>query len=243
MKRILTASLFVLSASAFAGPTPHWAYEGESGPDNWGNLSDEFITCKTGKFQSPIDILHPFNADLPPLVLDFHTVAENLVNNGHTLQVTASDEDEFQLDDQTFILRQYHFHAPSENRINGKSFPLEAHFVHASEEGDIAVLAVMFEIGPENSALTPLLARLPKEKNLEVSIDKRLDLRPLFPSDLHYYRFSGSLTTPPCTEGLRWIVMKNTVTLSEKQLEMFKNALEHSNNRPIQPLNGRMIVQ
>ena len=142
MKRILTASLFALSASAFAGPIPHWTYEGKSGPDNWGNISDEFITCKTGKFQSPIDIFHPFNANLPPLVLDFHTAAENLVNNGHTLQVTASDEGEFQLDDQTFTLRQYHFHAPSENRINGKSFPLEALFVHASEEGDIAVLAV-----------------------------------------------------------------------------------------------------
>ena len=95
MKRILTASLFALSASAFAGPIPHWTYEGKSGPANWGNISDEFITCKTGKFQSPIDILHPFNANLPPLVLDFHTAAENLVNNGHTLQVTASDEGEF----------------------------------------------------------------------------------------------------------------------------------------------------
>ena len=175
--------------------------------------------------------------------MNFHTAAEKLVNNGHTLQVTASDEDEFRLDDQIFTLRQYHFHTPSENRINGKSFPLEAHFVHASKEGDVAVLAVMFEVGPENSALNPLLARLPKEKDHEISIDKHLDLRPLFPADLHCYRFSGSLTTPPCTEGLRWLVMKNTVTLSEKQLEMFKQALEHSNNRPLQPLNGRVIVQ
>ena len=93
------------------------------------------------------------------------------------------------------------------------------------------------------SRRNPLLARLPKEKDHEISIDKHLDLRPLFPADLHYYRFSGSLTTPPCTEGLRWLVMKNTVTLSEKQLEMFKQALEHSNNRPLQPLNGRVIVQ
>jgi len=243
MKRVLTASLFVLSVSAFAESTPHWAYEGKGGPDNWGELSDTFSTCKTGKYQSPIDIRHPFDATLPPLILDFHTAAEKLVNNGHTLQVTAGDEDEFRLDDTTFILRQYHFHTPSENRINGKSFPLEAHFVHASEDGDIAVLAVIFEVGPENTALSPLLARLPKEKNHEVSIDKRFDLRPLFPADLHYYRFSGSLTTPPCTEGLRWLVMKNTVNLSEKQLETFKQALEHSNNRPLQPLNGRVIVQ
>lgn len=243
MKKILITSLLALSTSVFAGATPHWMYEGKSGPDNWGELSNEFITCKTGKFQSPIDIVHPFSAELPPLELNFNTVAEKLVNNGHTLQVTANDEDEFRLDDQNFILRQYHFHTPSENRINGKSFPLEAHFVHASKEGDIAVLAVMFEVGPENSALTPLLTRLPKEKNHEVSIDKRFDLRPLFPADLHYYRFSGSLTTPPCTEGLRWIVMKNTVTLSKEQLEMFKQALGHSNNRPLQPLNGRVIVQ
>lgn len=243
MKHILAASLFALSASVFAGSAPHWTYEGKSGPENWGELSDEFATCKTGKLQSPIDIRNAYNATLPPLEMNFHTAAEKLVNNGHTLQVTASDEDEFRLDDQIFTLRQYHFHTPSENRINGKSFPLEAHFVHASKEGDVAVLAVMFEVGPENSALNPLLARLPKEKDHEISIDKHLDLRPLFPADLHYYRFSGSLTTPPCTEGLRWLVMKNTVTLSEKQLEMFKQALEHSNNRPLQPLNGRVIVQ
>ena len=106
MKHILTASLFALSASVFAGSAPHWTYEGKSGPENWGELSDEFATCKTGKFQSPIDIRNAYNATLPPLEMNFHTAAEKLVNNGHTLQVTASDEDEFRLDDQIFTLRQ-----------------------------------------------------------------------------------------------------------------------------------------
>ncbi|BFO08945.1 carbonic anhydrase family protein [Serratia rubidaea] len=237
----MTAALFAAAVSASA--TPHWAYEGLAGPDNWGTLGDEFATCKNGKFQSPVDIRHPLDADLPPLALNFHTAAESLVNNGHTLQVTANDEDEFWLDNKAFILRQYHFHVPSENRINGKTFPLEAHFVHASEDGEVAVIAVMFELGRENPALNPLLTRIPAEKNRVVPIDKRLNLRPLFPDDLHYYRFSGSLTTPPCTEGLRWLVMKKPVSLSARQLAAFTRALEHHNNRPIQPLHGRVIVE
>lgn len=243
MNKLFAASLLSLSVSAFADTPSHWAYEGQAGPDNWGNISDDYATCKIGQFQSPIDIRHPIKAKLPPLQLDFRTAAESLVNNGHTLQVTVNDEDDFRLDNQTFTLRQYHFHAPSENLINGKRYPLEAHFVHTSAQGAVTVVAVMFEIGRENTALSPILENLPAEKNRVVKIDKRYDLKPLFPADRHYYRFSGSLTTPPCTEGLRWLVMKKPVTLSAAQLAQFQRALEHSNNRPIQPLNGRVIVE
>lgn len=243
MKLIFAMSLLTLSLSASAQTTPHWSYEGKAGPENWGSLSNEFSTCKTGRFQSPIDIRDVVNANLPPLSLDFHSAAESLVNNGHTLQVTVDDEDEFQLDQKAFILRQYHFHTPSENLINGKRYPLEAHFVHAAADGELAVVAVMFEVGAENSALNPILENIPAEQNHVVPLNKRFDLRPLFPNDLHYYRFSGSLTTPPCTEGLRWVVMKKPVSLSATQLAHFQRALAHSNNRPIQPLDGRLIVE
>jgi len=155
----------------------------------------------------------------------------------------VKDEDDFKLDNEIFILRQYHFHAPSENRINGKAFPLEAHFVHASASGEVAVIAVMFELGDENKALEHLLSILPTHINKVVSLGEKTDLSALFPADRHYYRYSGSLTTPPCTEGLRWLVMKETVTLSANQLAKIKNALANANNRPIQPINGRLIVE
>lgn len=243
MKKILIASLLTCSLSAQAETALHWSYEGKAGPAEWGALSNTFSTCKTGKFQSPVDIRGVLNAALPPLHLVVHNATESLINNGHTIQVIVNDGDDFQLDNETFTLRQYHFHAPSENLINGKQYPLEVHFVHTSDKGEIAVVAVMFEVGNKNAALNPILTSMPAEKNKVVPVSALFDLTPLFPTDQHYYRFSGSLTTPPCTEGLRWIVMKNSVSLSAEQLAKFQRALEHHNNRPVQPLNGRIIVE
>lgn len=247
MKTSLLLSVMLaysIGAQAASSPSaPHWSYEGNAGPDHWAELSADFQTCHNGKFQSPIDIRHTIEGRLPPLKLEFHTAAENLVNNGHTLQVNVDDEDDFMLDGETFRLKQYHFHTPSENQIDGHSYPLEAHFVHANADGEIAVIAVMFEVGKENTALNPIIAAMPKQLNQEVVVKQRMDLKPLFPEDRHYYRFSGSLTTPPCTEGLRWLVMKHPVTLSQSQLHDFQLALKNSNNRPLQPLHGRLIVE
>lgn len=244
MKKVASFALLLsFSLPVFSAPPAHWTYEGKAGPEHWADLSPEFATCHSGKFQSPIDIRMPIDAQLPALKLSFHSAAEKIVNNGHTLQVTVNDEADFPLDGETFALMQYHFHTPSENLINGKSFPLEAHFVHSNEQGELAVVAVMFEVGAENSALKPILQALPDEENKTVDVSARYDLKPLFPDNLSYYRFSGSLTTPPCTEGLRWLVLKKPVTLSAEQLAVFQKALRHSNNRPVQPLHGRMIVE
>ncbi|RPD96296.1 carbonic anhydrase family protein [Candidatus Pantoea deserta] len=245
MKIALVISL-LFAANAFAHaatPSAHWTYEGKAGPEHWGELSTDFHTCHTGKFQSPVDIRHTIDGHLPPLNLEFHTAAKTLVNNGHTIQVNVDDEDDFRLDGEDFHLMQYHFHTPSENQIAGKSYPLEAHFVHQSDKGDLAVVAVMFEPGAENPALNAILTALPQQENQSVTLNKTMDFRALFPADFHYYRFSGSLTTPPCTEGLRWLVMKQPVQLSQSQLAQFQKALKSSNNRPLQPLNGRMIVE
>lgn len=244
MKKYLLTLIASFSLNVMAAETPHWSYEGKAGPQDWGELSDSYSysVCKTGKFQSPIDIRDPIPAALPPLSLIFHTAAEKIVNNGHTLQVTVSDGDDFPLDNDTFKLMQYHFHSPSENLINGRQYPLEAHFVHANEKGDLAVVAVMFETGKENPALKSIIGNMPVTRDHSVSLGKKLNISELFPADRHYYRFSGSLTTPPCTEGLRWLVMKNSVTLSPEQLAKIQQALLHSNNRPVQSLNGRVIV-
>lgn len=234
--------LTMFASATQAENTAHWSYEGKAGPENWSSLSEAFSTCKTGKYQSPIDIKNALSADLPPLKINFHTIAETVENNGHTIQVTVNDEDDFPLDNDTFQLRQYHFHSPSENFINGKEYPLEAHFVHENSKGELAVLAVMFEVGKENAALDPILDKMPLTLNHPVPLGKHLNLNQLFPDNHHYYRYSGSLTTPPCTEGVRWLVMKEPVTLSAEQLAKFQHALQHTNNRPLQPLNGRVII-
>jgi len=245
MRRSLLLSWLAAFAplSPVCASAPHWSYEGQAGPEHWGERAAEYHPCHNGQFQSPIDIRHPVDGHLPPLALEFHAAAEMLVNNGHTLQVTVDDEDDFQLDGETYSLRQYHFHTPSENRIAGRAFPLEAHFVHQNAAGELAVVAVMFETGAENPALTGLLAALPAQQDRPVALNRPVDLRPLFPQDRHYYRFSGSLTTPPCTEGLRWLVMKQPVQLSSAQLAVFQQALKSSNNRPLQPLHGRVVVE
>lgn len=237
----LVVALSTLNVAGAA--EPHWTYEGKAGPEHWSELTSDFHICHEGKSQSPINIKDPIEGHLQALDLAYHTSAEKVLNNGHTIQVTVDEEDDFVLDNEKFTLRQYHFHTPSENQINGHTFPLEAHFVHSKEDGDLAVVAVMFEVGKENPALTPLIDAMPKQENQQVSINRQVNLRDLFPEDLHYYRFSGSLTTPPCSEGIRWLVLKQPVTLSQAQLDAFKQALKTTNNRPLQHLNGRMIVE
>ncbi len=241
-----TKPLLLLAAMAImpvqAAPAIHWSYEGQAGPEHWAELGNEFETCNAGKYQSPIDIKQVIDGKLPELKINFHTDTKTIVNNGHTIQITVQDSDDFALDDDAFVLKQFHFHAPSENHLFGKAFPLEAHFVHANATGELAVIAVMFEQGVENTALTPIINSFPDSpKGVEI-MKQSVDLAGLFPQDKHYYRFSGSLTTPPCTEGVRWLVVKQPVTLSAKQLAEFQRALKHANNRPLQPLHGRIIV-
>lgn len=220
-----------------------WSYEGKATPEHWGELSERWQTCSKGMYQSPIDIQHPVNGALPPLQLSFHSHTESIVNNGHTVQIEAENEDDFLLDEQCWKLKQFHFHAPSENHIYGQSFPLEIHFVHADANGGLAVVAVMVVAGAPNPALENILSALPPKRHQKLALRQRLSLTQLYPADRHYYRFSGSLTTPPCSEGVIWLVMKQPVEASAAQLARFASALTHANNRPLQPLHGRQIVE
>ncbi|WP_241606037.1 carbonic anhydrase [Rosenbergiella epipactidis] len=236
----LCLTALLVTPSAYAIP---WSYEGNNSPENWGALGSQYQLCKEGAYQSPIDIHGTIEAKLPPLPLHFRAHATTIINNGHTLQLNVDDRDNFSLDGINFTLKQFHFHTPSENRIEGKSFPLEAHFVHSDTKGHLAVLAVMFDVGEENEALQHIIDQAPADKNQTLPLDKVIDIASLFPTSKHYYRFSGSLTTPPCTEGVRWLVMKESVSLSSQQLDRIKSLLGTTNNRPTQPLNGRMVVQ
>ena len=158
------------------------------------------------------------------------------------MQVNVREGDFVTLDGEKFVLQQFHFHSPSENTLNGKSFPMEAHFVHMNADGEIAVIAVMFETGKANAELEKIWQQMPEKAGEPVALKQQVSLDGLLPKDLTHYRFSGSLTTPPCTEGVRWLVVKQPQMLSEAQLEKFRHAMHHANNRPVQGLHGRVVV-
>ena len=220
----------------------HWGYEGEGAPEHWGDIDPRFTTCKNGVNQSPIDLTGFIESELPAITFNYHLNSSDILNNGHAIQINVKEGSNINIDGIDFTLKQFHFHNPSENNINGKSFPLEAHFVHASTDGKLAVVAVMFEEGAENKALAELWASMPQNIGDKTPIDAK-NLDALLPKDRDYYRFDGSLTTPPCTEGVRWLVMKKYVTLSKAQIETFKKVMHHQNNRPIQNINARLILK
>ncbi len=224
----------VMFGSAHAA---NWGYEGNHGPEHWGEFASE---CALGKNQSPINIQSATQAELAQLQLDYKGKAVSLTNNGHTLQTSLEGQNRLFIDGKQFALKQFHFHTPSENHVDGKSYPLEAHYVHADEQGNLAVVAVFFEKGGENQALSSLLEKVP-EKDNNVTIRAPFNASALIPSDKDYYRFNGSLTTPPCSEGVRWLVIKEPQTISAKQIEKFEKVMGE-NNRPVQPLNARMIL-
>jgi len=220
----------------------HWDYEGEGAPENWAKIDKKFFMCREGKNQSPINLSGMLEAELPPIQFDYHLVSTEMLDNGHTEQVNLKKGSSITIDNTTFELKQFHFHTPSENNINGHSFPLEAHFVHASKDGELAVIAVMFKEGQANQALNELWAQMPKH-NGEHKVIHAKHLDALIPTDRDYYRFNGSLTTPPCTEGVRWFVMKHPVTISKEQIKQFENVMHMHNNRPLQPINARAILK
>ncbi|MDD2933268.1 MAG: carbonic anhydrase family protein [Methylotenera sp.] len=221
----------------------HWTYEGKEGPENWGKLKPEFAVCNTGLNQSPINIEDTVDASMKPLKLLQKFPIKDIVNNGHTVQANFKVGNILAIDNMSFQLKQVHFHAPSENTIKGKSFPLEAHFVHADAKGNLSVIAVMFKEGKPNIGLEKLWKQIPSDIDKPVNLKSRVLASEMMPANQDYYRFSGSLTTPPCSEGVRWLLIKTPMTASNEQIEAFKSVLKHHNNRPVQPLNGRVIIE
>jgi carbonic anhydrase len=231
--------------------TPHWDYGAEHGPAEWGALCPEFSACGSGRSQSPIDISAATGATVPAIATAYapaqlaivhHEHQADVVNNGHTVQVNYPEGSSLAVEGQTYGLLQYHFHSPSEHTLEGQHFPMEMHLVHKSADGQLAVIGVFIEEGAENAAFGPVWANLPKEKGVEVLLEHvEVDVDALLPKERTTYRYDGSLTTPPCAEGVKWFVLANPVALSSEQIAAFR-AIVHDNNRPIQPLNGRKVV-
>jgi len=222
---------------------PHWAYEGSEGPEQWGSLDPAFATCQMGHNQSPIDISHPKLADLPELKFDYNAVPLSIVDNGHTIQINYAPGSTLTVGNKIYSLKQFHFHHPSEEAINGKGFDMVAHLVHADAEGQLAVVAILFKAGAPNPLLETLWRNIPSEKGKTVeSSAVSVNIKDLLPSQHGYYTYRGSLTTPPCTEGVTWYVLKSTTSLSNEQLAAFGKVYSH-NNRPTQKLAQREVLE
>ncbi len=219
---------------------PHWTYSGKTGASHWGELQAGFEACSVGREQSPIDIRGASAAELPPLAFDYSTSSAEIVNNGHTIQIDLPQGGMLRLPFGAYRLLQFHFHAPSEEKIEGKAYPMVAHMVHRDEQGRIAVVAVLFREGRENAALARVFAAMPAHEGGKASLAGGLDPAQLLPPSRGYWAFMGSLTTPPCTEGVRWQVLKDPVEVSKAQLAAFRK-LYPMNARPVQPLNGRSL--
>lgn len=239
---VLVGGLLFTSGAAFAADTTHWTYSGEEGPENWAKLTPEFGAC-SGKNQSPIDLSGFIEAELAPIKVSYLPGGNEIWNNGHTVQVNYAEGSSIAVDGIQFDLKQFHFHAPSENLIKGQSYAMEAHFVHMDKEGNIAVVALMFEEGGENTALEKLWSSMPKNAGDRKALPSPFAAGDLLPANPDYYRFNGSLTTPPCTEGVRWLVLKEPVTASKEQVEAFSHVMHHPNNRPVQSVNARPVLQ
>ena len=225
------------------GAAHSWAYSGEHGPEHWGDLSPEFAACASGTTQSPINITHPTAAELPPIRFAYHASPLKIVDNGHTIQVNYAPGSTITVDGHTYELVQFHFHHPSEEQISGKSYSMVAHLVHKNNQGKLAVVAVLIEEGNPNQLISTLWDNLPAEKNKELDLDSvELQLTDLLPSNKNYYTFAGSLTTPPCTEGVTWYVLETPVSLSKAQIDKFAG-IYPLNARPTQPLHNRVVQE
>ena len=225
------------------GGDVHWAYEGENGPQNWGKLKPEFNLCAIGKRQSPINIDEGNTLAGPAEAVQFNYTPSNAIvnNNGHTIQVDVQGENSITVRGSTYRLLQFHFHTPSEEQVNYKRFSMVAHLVHKNDEGQLAVVAVLMEIGGVNPLIDKVWTYMPLDANDRVRMPRDLlNLNELLPADQRYYQFMGSLTTPQCTEGVLWMVLKQPVKISKAQFRLFTQ-LYPNNARPVQPVNGRPV--
>ena len=219
----------------------HWGYEGAGAPHYWGDLKAEFATCKTGRSQSPIDISAVVVTQLPAIQIDYGDTPLDIVNNGHTIKVNYQSGSSITVDGKRFHLLQFHFHSPSEHTIGGKAYPMVAHLVHKADDGQLGVIGVMIKEGRSNALLEQLWAHLPETAGSSVTVEsEQINVSGLLPADLTYFNYSGSLTTPPCTEGVHWMVLAAPTEASAEQIARFR-ALYPNDARPVQPVNGRTI--
>jgi len=219
---------------------PHWAYTGDDGPADWGRLSPEFSACSNGTSQSPIDLTGATVAALPALGIVMNPVPLALDNNGHTVMQNVPPGSVLEVSGKHYDLIQFHMHHPSEHTVNGKAFPLEIHFVHRGEDGKLAVLGVFVQEGEASGALAPFFDHLPAHAGERSAAAASLSPAGILPADRTYFQYPGSLTTPPCSEGVAWYVLKTPVSASSAQIAAF-SAIFPLDARPVQPLGKRSL--
>jgi len=244
---IRTALLTLCVASALcAGAAAsesekHWAYSGHEGPAEWGSIKPEYAVCKLGHFQSPIDIRGAKPADLPAIKFDYKPSALRIIDNGHSIQVNYAPGSFIDIGGVRYELQQFHFHKPSEEKINGQAHDMVAHLVHKGPDGKLAVVAVLLDKGGASDVIDTLWKNIPKEKGKEsMIVGATIDATALLPATRDYYTFQGSLTTPPCSEEVTWFVLKTPVKIADSEIAAF-GKIYPLNARPVQPLNGRTI--
>lgn len=245
----LPAAILLAAACTADEPAPavaehdsaKWTYTGETGPEQWGTTRTEFATCQTGVLQSPINLTDASAADLPDLTINYNASPVELENKGHTLQVDYPEGGSITVDGAEYKLLQFHFHTPAEHQLQGKKFPAELHLVHQGPDDALAVIGVMIERGQENRVLAPLWNELPATPGEEREVESvRINAADLLPSNHRRYRYSGSLTTPPCTEGVKWLVLEQTIQMSAEQIQALQSIIG-ATNRPVQPLGNREL--
>ncbi len=221
----------------------HWGYVGQGGPENWGQLSPEYEVCQIGNTQSPINLESHVAAELKTLELSYKPSPIEVVHNGHTIQVNYASGNQLKLEGQTFNLIQFHFHHPSEHQHNGKSYMMEVHLVHQSEDKNLAVLGVFIQPGKENRVLKTIWDELPSNKGATKKLENvTLNPKDLLPQNASFYRYFGSLTTPPCSESVHWIVYDQPIEMSLGQIKKFAQMFPN-NSRPIQAINRRFLLR
>jgi len=237
---VAIAALCAASATQ-AAEGAHWAYKGHGGPPEWGSMDAAFASCKLGKLQSPIDIVGAKPAKLSPIKFNYKPSPLKIIDNGHTIQVNYEPGSFIVVGGVRYELVQFHFHHPSEEKIDGKAHEMVAHLVHKNAEGKLAVVAVLIDKGGASELVGTLWKNIPKEKEKEAAADGvTIDVTQLLPENKDYYTFQGSLTTPPCSEGVTWFVLKAPVKIADGEIAAFAK-IYPLNARPVQPLNGRTI--
>ena len=232
----------VCGSGAVAAEGAHWSYEGAQGPSHWGDLDAASRVCSTGSQQSPIDLGATIRAELPPLKIQWTKNADTIVNNGHTIQLNAAPGSTLTIGDDEYRLVQFHFHCPSEHLIDGKRFPMEAHFVHQHSSGRLAVVGVLMTTSQANPAFNKVVTTMPEKEGPATKADPAIDPNGFLPKNLAYYRYNGSLTTPPCAETVAWLLLAQPVEVAEADVAAFAKLYE-MNARSVQQDNRKFVLR
>ncbi|MFI4996758.1 MAG: carbonic anhydrase [Hyphomicrobiales bacterium] len=232
----------ICASTGFAAEGAHWSYEGGTGPDKWGDLDPADQVCSAGSQQSPLDIGATIKSRLSPLRISWSKRADTIVNNGHTIQANFAEGSTLTVGNEKYTLLQFHFHRPSEHLINGRSFPMEAHFVHRNAAGVLAVIGVLMTTGKANPVFNKVVSTMPTTEGPPVKADAAIDPNGLLPARRGYYAYEGSLTTPPCSEIVNWLLLTDPIQVADADVASFAK-LYAMNARPAQRPNRRFVLQ